>query len=117
VNPLAIILCTIISVHDADTFRCDNGVSVRLSGVAAPELRTPRGDAAAEWARSEWLGLTVVCEIEPRASFGRQVATCARLGDDLGAKAIGAGHARNCPAFGGRYRDGDPALPLPGYCR
>lgn len=108
-------------VVDGDTIRV-GGVSVRLQGIAAPEMREPGGKEA----KAYLVGLvqegTVVCELTRERTHGRRVGTCRVEGEDLAAKVIAAGFARDCPRFSkGRYagveRSEAAELPLPAYCR
>lgn len=106
---------------DGDTIAV-GGVTVRLKGVAAPELQERGGAAAAAFMRDLIEGEIVVCELTNERSWGRRVGVCRLRGDDVGGALIAAGLARDCPRFsGGLYASIEPRpareLPLPGYCR
>jgi endonuclease YncB( thermonuclease family) len=117
----------------ADTLDGDTvvvkGISVRLQGVAAPELehgslgvrQEPGGPEAAAFMRRLVEGQVVVCKLTGERTHGREVGVCRRDGRDIGAAVIEAGLARDCPRFSpGRYAEREqPAaksLPFPNYC-
>ena len=115
-------------VVDGDTVTI-GGISVRLQGVAAPELehaglgieQETGGPEAAAFLRDFVEGQTVICELTGERTHGREVGVCSRDGRDIGAAVIEAGLARDCPRFSqGRYAELEkPAaksLPLPSYC-
>jgi endonuclease YncB( thermonuclease family) len=117
-----------VHVLDGDTIAV-GGVTVRLQGVAAPELEHPNlgikqepgGPEAAAFMRRLIEGRIVVCELTGERTHGREVGVCYRDGRDIGAAAIEAGLARDCPRFSqGRYaeleRPAAKGLPLPSYC-
>ena len=109
-------------VRDIDTIEVD-GVPVRLDGVDGPELNERGGRAAKQWMVRNYLRQRVTCELTGKRTYDRWVGSCFdRDGQDIGALAIGAGHARDCPRFsGGRYRQFESAeslrLPQHNYCR
>lgn len=97
------------------------GVPVRLNGVAAPERSEPGGHEATEAMVRMITGKLVTCDLTGERTHDRMVGVCYVDGVDLGAAIIGAGHARDCPAFSaGRYAAVEVAasrtLPLPDYC-
>ena len=113
---------------DGDTIAV-GGVTVRLQGVAAPELdhpnlgieQEPGGPEAAAFMRRLVEGRVVTCELTGERTHGREVGVCYRDGRDIGAAVIEAGLARDCPRFSrGRYaeleRPAAKGLPLPSYC-
>ena len=115
-------------VLDGDTITV-GGVTVRLQGVAAPELDHPGlkieqetgGPEAATFMRRLVEGRVVTCELTSERTHGRKVGVCYRDGRDIGAAVIEAGLARDCPRFSwGRYaeleRPAAKGLPLPSYC-
>jgi micrococcal nuclease len=115
-------------VLDGDTIAV-GGVTVRLQGVAAPELDHPSlgieqetgGPEAAAFMRRLVEGRVVVCELAGERTHGREVGVCYREGHDIGAAVIEAGLARDCPRFSsGRYAELErlaaKSLPLPSYC-
>jgi endonuclease YncB( thermonuclease family) len=115
-------------VLDGDTITV-GGVTVRLQGVAAPELEhaglgieQERGGAeAAAFLRQLVEGRTVLCGLTGERTHGREVGVCRLDGRDIGAAVIEAGLARDCPRFSrGRYgkleKPAATSLPLPGYC-
>lgn len=95
---------------------------VRLSGVAAPELREPGGKQATEYLKAVCEGQPVKCDLDGTKTRGREVGTC-YVGDatDIGGAVIAQGLARDCTRFsGGRYADLEKPeakyLAYPGYC-
>ncbi|MEU7004531.1 thermonuclease family protein [Nonomuraea sp. NPDC046570] len=110
-------------VVDGDTFvlMVDVGFGVytsqrvRLVGVYAPELGTPRGEAAAEFAGA-WLAkhgpkLLVRTLKDRKERYGRYLARVesAATGEDLGETLIAAGHASTLPGqASGSSRDVSP---------
>jgi len=123
----AIILLEDPRAVDGDTLAVDRpgvGVvlSVRLFGIAAPELSEPGGQRSRQLLQELVNGRTIVCRPVARASYGRVVATCAMGVLDLGSALVRAGAARDCPAYSGRRYAADEtdvakALPLPAWCR
>jgi endonuclease YncB( thermonuclease family) len=108
------------SVIDGDTIRVA-GQKVCLQGLAAPELDESGGleakNAMIELVRNQ----RVTCELDGTTSYDRVVGVCYAAGQDVAAKLVMRGLARDCPRFsGGRYGGLEPAsaeaLPLPGYC-
>jgi len=119
---------------DGDTFVTEDGVRVRVWGIAAPELGTPLGDAVRDamnevlalW-KEEFGDLALACRIAG-VSYGRIVAQCSyRHGGtdglvDLGAVIVGLGLARDCPAYSGgvyaRFEKPEAvrSMELPPYC-
>lgn len=114
-------------VADGDTLRV-GGVTVRLQGLAAPEVahpglhvaEEPGGPEARDAMRALVAGHTVVCELTAERTHGRRVGRCAVDGRDLGEAMIAGGLARRCPRFDpdGRYAalPENTALVLPAYC-
>jgi endonuclease YncB( thermonuclease family) len=114
-------------VRDGDTLELE-GRTIRLQGVAAPELRDPLGAESRAALQRLVLGRTIACAPDGTRTHGRIVAVCTADGRDLGAALVSAGLARDCPRFsGGRYAAleqtaaarGAPigrVYPLPAYC-
>lgn len=104
----------VFMVSDGDTLRGrtapeNRSMAVRIWGIDTPERGQPgyreAKVALADLALSKFL----TCEAMD-VNFDRIVARCRRLGDDIdiGGAQVGAGHARDCPAFsGGFYQDRD----------
>lgn len=109
-------------VRDVDTIEVSN-VPVRLNGVDGPELDERGGRAAKRWMQRLVLHKPVKCWLNGDKTYERWVGTCYTLSDaDIGALAIAAGQARDCPKFsGGKYRQLETPesrrLPKHGYCR
>lgn len=109
-------------VRDVDTVEV-NGLPVRLNGVDGPELDERGGQKAKRWMQALVLRKPVRCELNGDITHDRHVGVCfLATGEDIGALAIGAGHARDCPRFsGGRYKHLETSeskrLKLHGYCR
>lgn len=109
-------------VRDVDTIEVNN-LPVRLNGVDGPELDERGGRAAKVWMQKLVLRKRVKCWLNGEKTYDRWVGTCYTASDeDIGALAIQAGHARDCPRFsGGKYARfetrSSQALPLHSYCR
>ena len=94
--------CTVASVTDGDTFRCSNGVRVRLSSIDSPEMPgscqperscAPGNPYAAKAALARLVaGRTVQCEPVGR-SYTRIAAWCSAGGRDLSCAMLRSGHA------------------------
>lgn len=114
-------------VRDGDTLELSGRV-VRLQGVAAPELHEAFGREAKDALERLVLGRTLDCIPDGSRSYGRIVAVCRLSGEDVGARMVASGFARDCPRFSaGRYaalereaeRRGSPLrrrYELPAYC-
>ena len=112
---------TVTHVRDGDTIEVE-GVAVRLSGLHAPEMDEAGGPAARAFMVELVAGKRVVCQLEGRQSYDREIGTCALDGDDIAGLLVAAGFGRDCPRFsGGKYRHLEPAtarreIQLPDYC-
>lgn len=111
---------TVTHVRDGDTIEIGE-TAVRLSGLHAPEMDEAGGPAARAFMVDLVAGKVVLCQLEGRRSYDREIGTCALKGDDIAGLLIAAGLGRDCPRFsGGRYRHLETAegreLRLPGYC-
>lgn len=93
--------CAVVSVHDGDTMRCQDGTRVRLSGIDARELNGscapghPCAGAPAEAATARLeqlaLGWSFVCEDEGR-TYNRRAGFCRRSdGLDLSCAMLASG--------------------------
>lgn len=113
---------TVTHVRDVDTVEL-NGVAIRLQGVDGPELDERQGQAAKRWMQRLVLRKPLTCELDGTRAAGRLVGVCyLASGEDIGALAIAAGMARDCPRYSrGRYAryetDASRSLPIHGYCR
>ena len=85
------------AVH-GDTIRVA-GVSVRLKGVAAPELNEAFGREFAAMVAGMVNGQSVLCRLTGERSHQRAVGFCSVLGQDIGAAVVSAGLARDCFAI------------------
>ena len=109
-------------VRDVDTIEVNN-VPVRLNGVDGPELDERSGQAAKRWMQKLILRKPVKCWLTGDKTYDRWVGTCYTSSDaDIGALAIAAGMARDCPRYsGGKYRQFEVTesrrLPQHGYCK
>ncbi|MCS7267649.1 MAG: thermonuclease family protein [Geminicoccaceae bacterium] len=91
------------TVLDGDTLVLA-GETIRLQGIAAPELNEPLGPEAREAVRRMVAGRTVECVPDGTRSRGRIVALCRVGGEDIGARLVASGLARDCPRYSnGRY--------------
>lgn len=112
-------------IIDGDSLNVVSGskyTSVRLFGIAAPELNEPGGKAALDFLERFAEGKPVRCVLEPRRIEQFEIGTCFVGGRDIGAAVVKAGLARDCPAYsGGKYRAMENPksgkLNLPKYCR
>ena len=109
-------------VRDVDTIEVNN-LPVRLNGVDGPETNERGGRAATIWMKKLVLRRSVRCWLNGEKTYDRWVGTC-YIGDeqDIGALAIAAGQARDCPRFsGGKYTkfetQASRKLPSHSYCR
>jgi endonuclease YncB( thermonuclease family) len=94
-------------VVDGDTMRIQ-GVSVRLSGIDAPELSqlcggVSCGVAARAALRRLTYAKTVTCVEETRDRYQRIVARCVADGVDIAAAMTSAGHALDYRQYGSAY--------------
>ena len=115
-------------VRDVDTIVVE-GTTVRLNGVDGPELGTSAGREAKRWMTNHLRGRKVACFLNGDRTYDRWVGICyaAQKGSDrwvdIGASAVGAGHALDCRRYsGGRYAGLEtPAarsrIKRAGYCR
>lgn len=113
---------TVTHVRDVDTIEVRN-VPVRLNGVDGPELDERGGRNGKVWMQMRVLRKPVRCWLNGEKTYDRWVGTCYdRNGDDIGALAIAAGKARDCPRYsGGKYSKFETAdslrLPQHSYCK
>ena len=109
-------------VRDVDTIEVNN-LPVRLNGVDGPELNERGGKAAKVWMQKLVLRKPVRCWLNGDKTHDRWVGTCyVNKDEDIGALAIAAGQARDCPHFsGGKYgryeTEASRKLPSHGYCK
>ncbi|MTJ05808.1 MAG: thermonuclease family protein [Sediminimonas qiaohouensis] len=109
-------------VRDVDTIEVENR-AVRLNGVDGPELDERGGQAAKRWMQRLVMRKPVRCWLNGDRTYDRWVGTCyTKSEEDLGALAISAGQARDCPRYSdGKYAsfetDESRRLPIHGYCR
>lgn len=93
-------------VRDVDTIEVNN-LPIRLNGVDGPEMDERGGRAAKQWMQKQVLRKPVKCWLNGDKTYDRWVGTCyAASGQDIGALAIAAGHARDCPRYSaGKYAE------------
>lgn len=109
-------------VRDVDTIEVNN-LPIRLNGIDGPEMDERGGRSAKRWMQNLVLRKPVKCWLNGDKTYDRWVGTCyAASGEDVGALAIAAGHARDCPRYsGGKYVEFETAeslrLPSHSYCR
>ena len=109
-------------VRDVDTIEVNN-LPIRLNGVDGPEMDERGGRSAKQWMQKQVLRKPVKCWLNGDKTYDRWVGTCyVASGEDIGALAIAAGHARDCPRYsGGKYAEFETAesvkLPSHSYCR
>ncbi|WP_347537969.1 thermonuclease family protein [Roseovarius sp. CAU 1744] len=108
-------------VRDVDTVEV-NSLPIRLQGVDGPELSERGGRNAKRWMQQIVLRKPVRCWLTGEKNRDRWIGVCYLGDDDIGALAIAAGQARDCPRFsGGRYAKFETAqsrsLTRHGYCK
>lgn len=67
---------TVIEVYDGDTIKLDNGETVRLVGIDAPESPTPEGERSKKYLKERLTGKRVKVESDPNALidiYGRRL--------------------------------------------
>ncbi len=83
----------VTSVTDGDTFRSGK-LRVRLSGINAPEMDEPGGEAAKQALADMIYGKPLLCSDKGKDTFGRQLASCRiENGEDIGTLMISIGKA------------------------
>lgn len=113
---------TVTHVRDVDTIEVRN-VPIRLNGVDGPELDERGGRAGKTWMQKQVLRQPLRCWLTGKKTYDRWVGTCYdKSGEDIGALAIAAGKARDCPRYsGGKYSEFETAdslrLPQHSYCK
>ena len=96
-----------------DTIKVD-GVTYRLWGIDAPELRQsrpggfPAGAVAARQLSNMMRGHTITCERKDADRYGRTVALCRAEGADLGAAIVRAGWGAGVRPLQSRLRGARP---------
>ena len=108
-------------VRDVDTIEV-NKLPIRLNGIDGPELSEPAGRAGKRWMQKLVLRKAVRCRLTGEKTYDRWVGTCYLGEEDIGALAISAGLARDCPRYsGGKYAAYETyesrRLKQHGYCR
>ncbi len=97
-DPAAALTGRIVRVVDADTFEISSlcrRFRVRLKGVDAPELGTPLGDRARDWAATRFTGLEVTWSPVGVDIYGRVLAYVARVdGANVNSEIIRLGYAK-----------------------
>ena len=94
--------CTVVRVHDGDTFTCASGARIRLQAIDAPEIGACRGHggrcvsgdgyASRDALRQLALGQTALCRPSGR-SYDRIVALCSVGAVDLSCAQLRSGQA------------------------
>lgn len=112
---------TVTHVRDGDTIEIGE-TAVRLSGLHAPEMDEDSGREARAFMVDLVAGKVVLCQLEGRRSYDREIGDCFIDGRDIAGLLVAAGLGRDCPRFsGGRYADLETnagrEIQLPAYCR
>ena len=109
-------------VRDADTIEVNN-IPIRFDGVDAPDKGQPGFKEGKAWMKRNYAGGLVRCILTGAKTYDRWVGTCyGAKGENISARVIGAGWARDCPRYsGGKYRKYETArsrsVPMKPYCR
>lgn len=92
------------TVVDGDTIDI-YGTRIRLWGIDAPELDTAKGQRAKAFLEHKIFELEgiVECHEMGAPSYGRIVAICTALDEDLAKLLVCAGHARDWPEYSQGY--------------
>ena len=111
----------VTQLRDVDTVEV-NGLPIRLEGVDGPELSEWGGRNAKRWMQKIVLRKPAKCQLTGAKNRDRWIGVCFLNDQDIGALAIAAGQARDCPRYsGGRCTEFETAknrsLPQHGYCR
>ena len=95
--------------------------------VDAPELDESGGRAGKKWVTRKWHGEQMTCELTGKKTYDRLVGSCFdKVGTDIVAAIIAAGHAQDCPRYSKQVRRGGysefntkigVSRPLKNYCR
>ena len=112
----AIALCTVVSVHDADTFRCQDGQRIRVAVINAREVDgscnhypcpAMRHERALPIAENLLLGRTV--RLHPVGRSGKRIVADVTLPDgrNYGCAMIASGAATDWSEYRARYRMGE----------
>lgn len=107
-----VFFCDVVSasaIFDGDTWRCRDGVRVRLFGANALERSETGGRTARDYLRKLIGGQLLACTVRG-VSFDRPVASCKLpTGEDVAAEMVAAGMAWDCPKFSrGAYLEFEP---------
>ena len=87
---------TVAEVHDGDTIHVlvPVAVKVRLAGIQAAELSTPKGQAVAAWLKARIEGKTVALTLGGEYKYGgERMGSVSVDGADVAAEMIAAGLA------------------------
>lgn len=104
-------LCLVLSVHDGDTLRCQDGTRVRIAGIESNELSggchlpvcaAMPAQEARETVRRMVEGKTLRC-VQVGTSYKRVVARCMFDGRDLRCAIVATQAAVDWPAYVRRY--------------
>lgn len=93
---LAVVLATIIAVHDGDTITVGhNGITtvIRLAEIDAPELKQPHGEQSRQSLTALCLGKNAKYSFVTRDKYRRTVARVSCAGTDASREQVRAGMA------------------------
>lgn len=106
--------CRVMTVHDGDTWTCEDGRKVRMWGVNAPERNAERGPAATRWLAEKIAGQDLECTargFNPATKRYRErtVGQCRLKREDLGCALIESGLGKEAAKFSkGAYAGCEP---------
>lgn len=92
----AVLLGTVIEVHDGDTITLKNDSGqkkIRLAGIDAPELKQPYGVESRSLLREAVLNKSVLFETSRNDKYGRVIGKVTLDGQDINLKQIQLGGA------------------------
>lgn len=74
IHNLIIALALVVSVHDGDTLKLDDGRTIRLSGIDAPEISQPYGEQSRDLLRKLTRKKDIRVVESTKDRYGRTVA-------------------------------------------
>lgn len=106
---ISALLCWyVVSVHDGDTFTLDNGISIRISGIDAPEMGQAYSTEARDALAQQILGkkVRIDCRGE-KPSYGRPVCRVYVKKTNVGRWLVNQGYAYEAVDFSEGFYSAD----------